>query len=126
VLTSESTALLPVDLYQTELHLIWGEDLEYRVPRYRESLGLKPRRFPRGAVGVCFKVEQTAEGAWACVVALGGWDSSSTAIGILVHELFHAVEAIMEFIGAKHCEKSSENWAYLLQDLTERALDDML
>lgn len=126
VLTSDTTALLLVDLYQTELHLIWGEDLESRVPKYREALGLKPRRLPRGAAGVCYQVEQTGEGAWAVVVAIGGWDCTSTAIGVLTHELFHAVEAMMKFIGAKHCGRSSENWAYLLQDLTERALDDML
>ena len=126
MLTSDSSALLPVDIYQTELHLLWGEDLDSRVPKYLESLGLKPRRFPRGAAGACYKVEQTAEGSWVCVVGICDWDRSSTAIALLTHELFHAVEEMMSHIGAKHCAKSSEHWAYLLQDLTERALDDML
>lgn len=41
-------------------------------------------------------------------------------IPILVHELFHATEFILDHVGMKHGDDSSEAYAYLLQYLVEQ------
>jgi hypothetical protein len=38
--------------------------------------------------------------------------------GYLAHEIFHVVEKLAFHIGLKHCEKSSEAFAYLISYLT--------
>lgn len=39
--------------------------------------------------------------------------------GILAHEIFHAAELIAKQIGLKHCDQSSEAFAYLIDYITE-------
>ncbi len=35
-------------------------------------------------------------------------------VGLIAHEAFHVVENVFHGIGIRHCDKSSEAWAYLL------------
>lgn len=44
-------------------------------------------------------------------------------MGLLVHEVFHAVSYILNNAGMPLRDDSEEAWAYLLQDLTKKALD---
>jgi hypothetical protein len=39
-------------------------------------------------------------------------------LGVVAHEVFHAVEFLFEIIGIKHCDESSEAWAYMIEYLT--------
>lgn len=43
--------------------------------------------------------------------------------GVLVHEVFHAVEMIFNRIGLTHSRESSEAWAYLIEYLTNKILE---
>lgn len=44
-------------------------------------------------------------------------------IPIIVHELFHATEFIMEIIGQPLGSTPNETWAYLIEFLTKECLD---
>ncbi|MCQ2231432.1 MAG: hypothetical protein MJZ30_06245 [Paludibacteraceae bacterium] len=46
-------------------------------------------------------------------------------IGFLVHELFHAVCAVMEMVGVEPSASSEEVYAYTIGFLTEQVLDKM-
>lgn len=46
-------------------------------------------------------------------------------IGFLVHELFHAVCAVMEMVGVEPSASSEEAYAYTLGFLTEQVFDKM-
>lgn len=42
---------------------------------------------------------------------------------VLVHELFHAVEYTLDYVGVKHSRKSSEAFAYLLHYFVSKAIE---
>lgn len=42
---------------------------------------------------------------------------------IIVHELFHATEFILEYVGIPHSKKTSECYAHLLEHLTKQFYD---
>lgn len=44
-------------------------------------------------------------------------------VNIIAHEAFHAVEAIMEYIGCELTNSSSEPWAYLLGYIVEKMIE---
>jgi len=41
--------------------------------------------------------------------------SKNDTIGLIVHESFHVVEFVMEFVDTPHCHETSEVFAYMLQ-----------
>lgn len=57
------------------------------------------------------------------IIALRSFDGSLHDIGVLCHEAFHAVWALMLRIGVEPSEDSEEALAYALQDITTRLLD---
>jgi hypothetical protein len=44
---------------------------------------------------------------------------SAESRGNLAHEIFHITEKIADFVGIKHCSRSSEAFAYMISYLTE-------
>lgn len=44
-------------------------------------------------------------------------------IGIIVHEAFHATEFILDFVGIKHSDETSEVYAYLLQYIVNEIIE---
>lgn len=52
------------------------------------------------------------------VLRLYKYPKTPVQYGYLQHEIFHAVEFVMERIGMKLCRKSDEAYAYLIQYLT--------
>lgn len=57
----------------------------------------------------------------AILIAMPVVPETCAEYGTLVHEAFHAVEKIMEYVGCSHDCASSEPWAYLLSYLYEEA-----
>lgn len=49
--------------------------------------------------------------------------AKSDLIHEITHELFHVVEKVMEYVGIKHCDESSEAFAYLLTYLTKEVCE---
>lgn len=43
--------------------------------------------------------------------------------GVLAHEVFHAVESVMNYVGITHSEDSSEAFAYLIQYIMSKILE---
>lgn len=60
---------------------------------------------------IMFKTNQT-------IIRMFSFDEDPVHYGFLAHEIFHAVEFVMERIGMKLCIKSDEAYAYLVQYLT--------
>jgi hypothetical protein len=44
-------------------------------------------------------------------------------VNTIAHEAFHVVEALMEYIGCKLTNSSSEPWAYLLGYIVEKIME---
>lgn len=60
---------------------------------------------------IMFKGNQT-------LIRMFEFELTPNCYGYLAHEIFHAVEFVMERIGMKLCHKSDEAFAYLIQYLT--------
>lgn len=56
----------------------------------------------------------------ATVIRLREIPKSPEQYGFLHHEIFHAVEFLMQRIGVNYDMESSETWAYLIGYLTEQ------
>ncbi|OIN55872.1 hypothetical protein [Arsenicibacter rosenii] len=66
--------------------------------------------------GVTFRSDNAA-----ILIAMHVVPETCREYSTLVHECFHAVEAIMENIGCSHDQAGNEPWAYLLSYLYEEA-----
>lgn len=67
---------------------------------------------------IIFKGNQT-------LIRMFDFEKTPTGYGYLAHEIFHAVEFVMERIGMKLCHKSDEAYAYLIQYLSTKIYEKL-
>lgn len=59
------------------------------------------------------------------LLRLNEYPTGAVGYGYLAHEIFHIVEHLFSHIGLKHCDKSSEAFAYQIQYITEKIYDQL-
>lgn len=66
--------------------------------------------------GVCYRLDM------ATLIWIEEEPTTPRQIGFLAHEAFHAAENVADMVGIKHCDKSSEFYAYLTGYIVEETL----
>lgn len=63
-------------------------------------------------------------GLHTVIIYIRQWYRNSPACtATLAHEVFHAVEEVMDYYGVPHTDDSSEAWAYYLDFVLRRCLE---
>lgn len=101
MLKTLNTGIFPLTVYtSTKASDFKKIDNEIVEIHFNDSYDAKTVRLPHGDVFIHFKAKPTPS--------------------LVAHELFHAVEFVLEFVGISHCKESSEVYAYLIQHLTKQ------
>jgi hypothetical protein len=116
------TALIVDEVYGSHIFFLWGgtsQEMAEDVKKNFDSAYDGATDF----VARCWEVP--GRDPHTVVILLPEWDEiwSPKSISTLVHELFHAVEYILNFHEVEHGESLSEPWAYYLDSLVRRAME---
>lgn len=76
--------------------------------------------------GLCISIDNKQGVHQATVIVISEWKMSPQCLGILAHECFHAAESTLNNCGVRHCNKSSEAFAYLIESIFRRSLELIL
>ena len=90
------------------------------------QFGLKYRIQADTAAARCYEIVDGEGVQVGIVIALHGWKMDAKWLSYLAHECFHAAEYVADRCGLKHCDKSSEAFAYLIESIFRRSLDRIL
>lgn len=73
--------------------------------------------------GQCVSLRDSA-GIYTVIIYVRQWRNNSPfCVATLAHEVFHAVEDVMDYHGLPHCSGSSEAWAYYFDFVLRRCLE---
>ena len=110
------------DLYQFNVHIIWPVNHRDLCAYLKRCFGIIMEPSERTFNGKCSEVITAAGQTGIHVISLAEWANDPKWHGVVAHECFHATEQILDQRGLKHCDQTSEAWAYLLQSLVRRTL----
>jgi len=105
----------------------WGQNVYLLSPATAEDLASFAKvefgaeyKGSEGFIGRCLHIPSSNGGQ--IVIGLRQWDNGPVMLGTLTHECFHAVEYILSVRGMRHCNATSEAYAYLLGSLVRNCL----
>lgn len=77
--------------------------------------------------GIALEIKYEVNGGGhAVVIGVVSFDGSPSDIARLAHECFHGAEYIMERVGIKHSNTTTEAYAYTMDTLLRMALMDLM
>lgn len=104
-----------------------GYDDDEIIQKVSRRFKIKMSDYERSITSMpCDNQGQTTHyGGSLCLIRFNDFDDSPEDHGRLSHEIHHAVQFMMEWIGTKLTQDTSESYAYLDQYLTEKFIKEM-
>lgn len=116
------SATLIDEVYGSHIIFMWAADTDEMAAYIKDMLD-KEYDGDTNFMARCWQV--TERDPHTVIVMLPEWQGVWTPMSIstLVHELFHAVEYILNYHEVDHGEGLNEPWAYYLDSLVRRAME---
>lgn len=107
--------IIPIELYGVRIFVSIGESLPiFRKQCKQFGLLIEDTMINEDDDGFC-----VSNGGHICI-KIEKWPTTPENMGVLAHEIFHAVELIMDHIGMKLTSDTSEAFAYLVGYITKK------
>ncbi len=106
--------LIHEPLFNSDFLIHKGGSVNDLIKSYSKKVGIEPHLLPEasGRVGhTCFCTHTKSVGIWI---------SERATIGVISHEVFHAVHSLMHRSGLKLNFQNDETYAYYLQFLVDK------
>ena len=107
--------------WKAGINVLWDVSMDDLAAFIKRNYGRDYNK-ERVAAGRCIQISNEEGQTVAIIIVVFKWRGAAQDYAVLAHEAFHAAENILQDHGIRHCDETSEVYAYLVQEIVDRSL----